>query len=186
MEDIERIIQELNSNEPVDDPQLLKKQNEGIKTAGDYLQKSKQTINYNISQIVDRTRSFNTYSEDDRYQVSDNRNPNAQQENLVLEQLTNNQDFLDNRRKEVENLREISAKIKDTTDFMSQKLNDQGVILDDIEGHVVETKNNVEKGKKEVEQANNISRGNRRKMLCLLAIVFLLLLGIGGIIYSLI
>ena len=54
---------------------------------------------------------------------------------------------------------------------MAKQINEQGAILDDIETKVETTKENTEKAKEEIKQADEMSRSNRKRLFCLIAIV---------------
>ena len=54
---------------------------------------------------------------------------------------------------------------------MAKQINEQGAILDDIEAKVETTKENAEKAKEEIKQADEMSRSNRKRLFCLIAIV---------------
>ena len=54
---------------------------------------------------------------------------------------------------------------------MAKQINEQGAILDDIETKVETTKENAEKAKEEIKQADEMSRSNRKRLFCLIAIV---------------
>ena len=100
--------------------------------------------------------------------------------------IMNEQDVLDKRRKELENIHSTAALLKDTTDKMAVDVNKQGAVLEEIEANVIESKNNAEKGKKEIMKADEISRGNRKRFFCLLCIILVALGGIAAIILSLV
>ena len=92
--------------------------------------------------------------------------------------LVNNKEVLDKRREELENIHKTAALLKDTTDQMAVNVNKQGAMLDEIETNVITSKENAEKAKKEIVKADELSRGNKKKLLCLLLII---LVAIGGI-----
>lgn len=100
--------------------------------------------------------------------------------------LHHNKEFLEKRGKEIEDIYRISVQNKELTDNMAQKLNEQGAILDDIEGHITETNDNVQKAHQEIVQADDKSKDNKKKMMCLIIIVFLLIVLIAGIICAII
>ena len=100
--------------------------------------------------------------------------------------IMNEKDVLDKRRKELENIHNTAALLKDTTDKMAVDVNKQGAVLEEIEANVIESKNNAEKGKKEIMKADEISRGNRKRFFCLLCIILVALGGIAAIILSLV
>ena len=62
------------------------------------------------------------------------------------------------------------------------KINEQGAILDDIEGNVKETEDNAKKAKQEITKADEMSRGNRKRMICFIVIISAAILAISAII----
>ena len=54
---------------------------------------------------------------------------------------------------------------------MVNQLNEQGEMIDNIEAHVVKTEDNVEKGAKEIEKANEYSKGNTKRLCCIVWII---------------
>ena len=99
--------------------------------------------------------------------------------------LMNNREVLENRRKELEDIHKTAAILKDTTDQMAQDLNKQGAQLEEIEANVITSKENAEKAHKEIVKADEMSRSNRKKLLCLLFIVFVVIGAITAILLSL-
>ncbi len=67
---------------------------------------------------------------------------------------------------------------------MVNKLNEQGAILDDIEGNVIKTEDNAKKAKQEITKADEMSRGNKKRMICYISIIAITILAITGIILS--
>ena len=106
----------------------------------------------------------------------DNSQQNQQQE-LVID-LLNDKEVLQKRREELEAIHKTAAYLKDTTDTMVKEVEKQGAQLDEIEANVITSKENAEKAHQEIKQANEISKGNRKKMLCF---IFIILVAIGGI-----
>ena len=58
--------------------------------------------------------------------------------------------------------------------------------LDDIEANVTVAEDNANKAKEEITKADEISKGNRKKFICIILIVFVAIGGISAIILSLI
>ena len=85
----------------------------------------------------------------------------------------------------MEAIHQTSAKIKDISDSMAKQLNEQGAILDDVEQNVETAKDNAVKAKEEITKADEMSRGNRKKMLCLILIIILAVGVISAILLSL-
>ena len=54
---------------------------------------------------------------------------------------------------------------------MAKQIEDQGPILDDIEVKVDKTKENAEKAKDEIKEADEMSRSNKTKLFCIIAII---------------
>lgn len=112
---------------------------------------------------------------------------NKESEHQIMAQdLLNNQEVLQQRRKELEEIHKTAAVLKDTTDQMVLDVNNQGAQLDEIEANVITSKENAEKAKDEIIKADNISKGNRKKMCCLIAIIFVAIGAITAILLSII
>ena len=182
LKEVEQKMNELNSDEYHSNPTISRQMEEMINTTREYLDQTKPGVESMISQITEKTRSFNS-NFDERYEVRDNDNV---QSNLIVQDLAQNDEILQQRRKELEDIHAVSKKIKSTTDTMAQKLNEQGAILDDIEANVQETKVNTEKAKKEISDADKMSQGNRKRLCCLIFIGIVAVGGVSAIILSLI
>ena len=116
----------------------------------------------------------------------ENKNEEIQKQDVIVQDLQNNQEVIKQRGKELQDIHQISNEIKDISDSMVNKISEQGAILDDIEGNVVEAENNAKKGKQEITKADEMSRGNRKRMICFIVIISLSILAITGIILSII
>ena len=68
---------------------------------------------------------------------------------------------------------------------MSKKVVDQGIILDKIEDNVIQTEKNATEAKKEIIKADEMSRSNRKRMMCYIIIIVVAILAIGSILLSL-
>lgn len=146
---------------------------------------NKQNMLSTINFIKGKTSGFYDPGEQGHNSNNDSNGLNQQQKYEVT-QIGNNDQLLKKRGEEIQEVYKTSQKIVETTNAMAQKINDQGAILDDIEGHVMETVDNINKGNKEIVEANEIATGNSKRMYCLMCIIFLLLLGIGGIVCAVI
>ena len=100
------------------------------------------------------------------------------QQEVVMD-LMNNKEVLEQRRKELEGIHKTSAILKDTTDQMSKDVHQQGIMLEDIENQVNNAHDNAVKAKKEITDANEMSKGNSKRMCCF---IFIILITIGVIV----
>ena len=156
--------------------------NEGtVSKVEEALESAKKTTLQYIQAINEKTKYYNNDFELTSPQDSE---PAPQQQEIVMD-LMNNKEVLENRRKELENIHKTAAILKDTTDQMAQDLNKQGAQLEEIEANVITSKENAEKAHQEIVKADELSRGNRKKMICLICIVFLAIGGITAILVSL-
>ena len=144
------------------------------------LESSKELME-KINAIKEKTRHFSSTFE--RNSTQENNFP--QIEGQVLD-IMNEQDVLEKRRKELETIHQTSAMLKDTTDKMAQDVHQQGAILNQVEIKTEEAENNAKKGHQEIQKADEISRGNRKRLFCLLFIILIALGGLVAIIVSLI
>lgn len=162
------------------------KQNENNKEIiENFLNDLKKNIEPLIYQILEKVKYYKLEENIEKKENNDN-NDSQSQGNILIYDLTNNQEILEKRRKELESIHETSAKIKDITDDMANQLNQQGAILDDVEANVINAEQNAKKAKEEITKADQLSRGNRKKLICLIIIVFIAIIGITSILLALI
>ena len=112
----------------------------------------------------------------------ENKNEEMQKQDILVQDLQNNQEVIKQRGKELQEIHQISNEIKDISDSMVNKINEQGAILDDIGGNVTEAEDNAKKSKQEITKADEMSRGNRKRMICYIIIIAAAILAITGII----
>ena len=148
------------------------------------LEKARNITESQIDAINEKIKYFNN---DDDIDNSPSQEPNSDNPNQeTLMNLMSNKEVLEQRRKDLENIHKTAAILKDTTDKMAADVNKQGAVLDEIETHVIVSNENAQKAKQEIIKADEISRGNRKKMICLLLIIFLAIGGIIAILFSLV
>lgn len=164
----------------------ISKQNENNKEIiENFLNDLKKNIEPLIYQILEKVKCYKLEENIEKKENNDN-NDSQSQGNILIYDLTNNQEILEKRRKELESIHETSAKIKDITDDMANQLNQQGAILDDVEANVINAEQNAKKAKEEITKADQLSRGNRKKLIFLIIIVFIAIIGITSILLALI
>jgi syntaxin 16 len=134
------------------------------------VQRLKEKIQYFIPLVE---RSFEENQEEEN-----------QQQKMVFQDLSNNDEILKQRGKELNEIHQISAQINDMTKDMSKKVVDQGIILDKVEDNVIKTEKNATEAKKEIIKADEMSRGNRKRMICYIIIISVAILAITGILLS--
>ncbi len=156
---------------------------ESLQTIEKYLEKVENEIVPLIMKINEKTKYYTLPIEENS---SDNQKLNEPQGAILIQDLQNNSEILKERRNQLENIHQASAKIKDISEDMAKQLENQGAILDDIEAKVNVAEDNAKKAKQEIIKADETSRGNRKKMLCIIAIILLSIGGIAAIFLSLI
>ena len=114
------------------------------------------------------------------------KNEEQNNQKILIQDLQNNQDILDQRRNQLQEIHGVSSQIKDMTDTMVNKVNEQGAILDTIEGNVVQSEDNAKKAKQEIKKADEMSKSNNKRMYCFIAIIAIVILAITAIILSII
>ena len=95
---------------------------------------------------------------------------------ILIQDLYKNKEILEKRREDLETVYRTSAQIKDLTDIMAKQLNEQGEILDNVEENVITAEDNAKKANIEITEAEELSRGNRKMMSCLIVIVLISIL----------
>ena len=136
-------------------------------------------------EIMPLVKYFRTNFEDENPK-NEAKNQEEQKQEIVIQDLQNNQEILEQRGKQLQEIHGVSSQIKDMTDTMINKVNEQGAILDNIEGNVIESENNAKKAKQEITKADEMSRSNNKRMYCFIAIIAIVILAITAIILSLV
>ena len=165
----------------IDEEKLVNKEDTNIGKIEKYLQEVEDNIVPLTFKINEKTKYYNLEEEN---QTSEE--VNAPQGEMLIQDLANNKEVLDERRKNLEAIHQTSAKIKDMSDAMAKQLDEQGAILDDIEANVITAEDNAAKAKEEIKKADEMSRGNRKKYICLIIIVLVAIGAITAILLSLI
>ena len=152
---------------------------ENVSTVEDGLEKIKEIVEPMARTMREKIDQFNQDMEmDDQGNPEENEDELDKEQEQIQVDLMNNKEYLEQRGKELKEIHKTAAIIKDTTDKMAQDLNKQGEILDDVEAKVIKVEENVEKGAKEIKKADELSRGNTKRLSC---IIFIVVVAIGVI-----
>ena len=151
---------------------------DNITTVDEGLDKIRDQYEPMVRAMKEKINQFSIDLEmDEREGQGENEQDDGQQEQEQIEvNLMNNQEYLGQRKKELQEIHKTAALIKDTTDKMAQDVHQQGEMLNDIEEKVVKTEDNVEKAGKEINRANELSKGNTKRICC---IIWMVIIGIG-------
>ena len=141
------------------------------------LDKTKDSTIPQIKAIREKAQNFDLNIEMNKNEDEED-NELPQQQEIVMD-LMNNKEVLEQRRKELEGIHKTAAILKDTTDQMAQDVHKQGQVLEEIEANVLTTKDNAEKAKKEITDANEMSKSNSKRMSCF---IFIIVVAIGVIV----
>ena len=161
------------------------KEDEDISKVKTYLEDIQENVIDMEKAMKEKIKQFNINVEMEPVPGEGDGDEGFHQKEIYMD-LSNNKEVLEQRRKELEEIHKTAAILKDTTDKMAQDVEQQGAILDEVENNVIEAKNNAEKAKKEITKADEISRGNSKRLYCLICIVLVAIGGITAIIIALI
>ena len=144
------------------------------------IEKAKKVTIPQIRNINEKTRYFSS-----NFEMNDAQPQNeAPQQQEMIQDLMNNKEYLDKRREDLQKIHKDAAELKDVTDQMAQDLNQQGAMLEEIEANVIESKENAEKAHEEIKKANEMSKGNSKRMCCFIFIIFVAVGAITAILLS--
>ena len=144
---------------------------ESIATVEEGLEKIKDTTETQVEQMKDKIGNFDVNFEMENKDEENGNEEDEQQQGQITMNLMNNAEMLSQRKKELQEIHKTSALIKDTTAIMSQKLNEQGEMLDNVEAHVIKAEDNVEKAGKEINKANELSKSNNKRLCCIMILI---------------
>lgn len=168
---------ELNSSE-------LKQKKEQKEKIIEKLEKIEEEGTDLISRIKDKEKRFASIPEEES-------SPGVQRSDSIggqmkLITLQKNADYLEQRRKELEQTKQASAEVYQLSSAMKEKIVQQGDMLNDIETNVDKAENNIEKAQFEIQEADKLQKqaGSRTKCFVLIVLgAVLAILAIVLIIY---
>lgn len=166
----------------IEDDQLDKQNDDNIRRIQNYLEEVEKKITPLTYQIIQKTKQYNLEEE----QGAAGEGENNPQGDLLIQDLANNQEVLEQRRKQLESMHKTAAQIKDMSDAMVKQLDEQGAILDDVEANVNTAEENAKKAKEEIIKANEISKSSKKKYICFIVIILVAIGAITAILLSLI
>lgn len=164
----------------VDEAKYNKSENSNINMIDNYLKEVENDIVPLINRINEKTK----YYAEEEIENEQQNNQNQIQGEILVQNLQTNKEMLEERRKQLETIHQTSAKMKDISDSMAKQLDEQGAILDDVEANVITTEENAKKAKEEITKAEELSKGNRKKMFCIIGIVLVAVVVISLVILS--
>ena len=91
----------------------------------------------------------------------------------------NNEEIMKKRTEELEKVKKISYQVASITNDMKMKINEQGIMLDDIENNVTNVQDNTQKAHKEITKTEFRSKKKKKnlfKLWCFILILFLIII----------
>ena len=155
-------LMEKAKNEPDGDDTIISKVEELLETI-------EKTTESNLRAMKDKVGQFN-FDIGVNEEIEDD-DLDDQEQGQIEMNLMANKEIIELRGKELRDIYKMSSIIKDTTDNMAQKLNEQGEVLANIEDHVDKASENVEEAHKEIEKADKLSQGNNKRLIIIIVIV---------------
>ena len=170
LKDVSNKVEEAKENENISE--------ENISKVDEGLDKIKDQFEPMVRAMREKIEQFTSIQEMDERDGSNDDEPDdgQQQQEQIEVNLMQNEEVLGQRRKELQEIHKTAALIKDTTAKMAENVHEQGEMLNDIEEKVIKAEDNVEKASKEINKANELSKGNTKRLCC---IIWLVVISIG-------
>lgn len=163
---------------------LRKKAQDQKNKTMDKMAKVREELPNLISTIRSKENNFGTITESDEGPSSRNRgvSTSSLSQDFQILNLQKNEEFLNQRRKDLIEIKQTAAQVKDLTEAMKIEVHQQGEVLNSIENNVIDVQSNVEKANEEIKQANELTKKNRNKIICFSVMAFILACTIIGLI----
>ena len=99
---------------------------------------------------------------------------------MFTQEVIDKGEFLKERREKLQNIKQVTATIKDMAQQMAIDVDAQGKVLNNIEDNIIVVSNNTDKAETEIEEANKENKKNSKKTIYMLIIViFVVIVGVG-------
>ena len=146
------------------------------------LSEKKKEYNQIINQLDSRLSiSVPLFSNDNEH--LNNNNLDSQ---FKVKEYYSNGEILKKRTEELINVKIISSQVASITNDIKMEINEQGIMLNDIEGNIQNVEENVEKGFKEIKKTEFKSKKKKKSLQKLWIFIFILILIICLYIYKII
>ena len=110
------------------------------------------------------------------YNNENKENKNDPYQNNYQMKFESNDEVLKKRTEELEKVKKISSQVASITDKMKFKIDEQGIMLNDIEGNIQNVEDNAEKGLKEIKKTEFKSKKKKKRLYKLWIVILILLL----------
>ena len=90
---------------------------------------------------------------------------------MFTQEVIDKGEFLKERREKLQNIKQVTATIKDIAQQMAIDVDAQGKVLNNIEDNIIVVSNNTDKAETEIEEANKENKKNSKKTIYMLIIV---------------
>ena len=99
---------------------------------------------------------------------------------MFTQEVIDKGEFLKERREKLQNIKQVTATIKDMAQQMAIDVDTQGKVLNNIEDNIIVVSNNTDKAGTEIEEANKENKENSKNTIYMLIIViFVVIVGVG-------
>ena len=99
---------------------------------------------------------------------------------MFTQEVIDKGEFLKERREKLQNIKQVTATIKDIAQQMAIDVDAQGKVLNNIEDNIIVVSNNTDKAGTEIEEANKENKENSKNTIYMLIIViFVVIVGVG-------
>ena len=161
----------LNKIENSDNTETIRIINEGLEKVQEDTDEKVKEIKEKLDQLKE---DVNVEMEDRENIENNNEDVNGegiQEQTQVQTNLFETEEYLQKRREELQKVHKTAAIIADTAKKIKQDLYQQGEMLNNIEENVNNAQDNVDKAGKEINKANELSKGNNKRLSCIVGII---------------
>ena len=151
---------------------------ETIRIINEGLEKVKEDTDEKVKEIkekLDQLKEDVNVEMEDRENIENNNEDvngeGIQEQTQVQTNLFETEEYLQKRREELQKVHKTAAIIADTAKKIKQDLYQQGEMLNNIEENVNNAQDNVDKAGKEINKANELSKGNNKRLSCIVGMI---------------
>ena len=122
----------------------------------------------------------NNNNNNEQHSEQEGAQSNSLIDGMFTQEVIDKGEFLKERREKLQNIKQVTATIKDIAQQMAIDVDAQGKVLNNIEDNIIVVSNNTDKAETEIEEANKENKKNSKKTIYMLIIViFVVIVGVG-------
>lgn len=152
-----------------------------------YIKNELDTLERDIPPLIFKIRKYvQSKAVNDEENLGEGSGSELEGNRLTFVEIQNNEEYLKKRKEALLEIHDLSSKMKEVSDQIVMKVNEGQEQLNSVENNVIKANENIAKGGKEVDKANEISKKNNKRLCFFISVAVIIVIIILIVIISIV